>query len=42
MAADGKTALDLFHQFHRDMVILDVNLANTLEFDLLYISGQSS
>jgi DNA-binding response OmpR family regulator len=34
VAADGKTALDLFHQFNPDLVILDVNLPDTLGYYL--------
>lgn len=34
VAADGKTALELFHQFNPDLVILDVNLPDTLGYYL--------
>jgi two-component system, OmpR family, response regulator len=33
-AADGKTALESFHQFNPDLVILDVNLPDTLGYYL--------
>jgi two-component system, OmpR family, response regulator len=33
-AADGKTALELFHPFNPDLVILDVNLPDTLGYYL--------
>lgn len=33
-AEDGKTALQLFDQFHPDLVILDVNLPDAIGFDL--------
>ncbi len=33
-AATGKTALAIFEQFHPDLVILDVNLPDTLGFQL--------
>lgn len=34
VAADGKTALELFHLFNPDLVILDVNLPDTLGYHL--------
>jgi DNA-binding response OmpR family regulator len=33
-AADGKTALESFHQFNPDLVVLDVNLPDTLGYYL--------
>jgi two-component system OmpR family response regulator len=34
VAADGKSALELFHHFSPDLVILDVNLPDTLGYHL--------
>jgi DNA-binding response OmpR family regulator len=34
VAEDGKTALELFHHFNPDLVILDVNLPDTLGYHL--------